>query len=511
MTDMAETELRKRIRRALNGEGSFTESTSEYEKRITAGLTENVAEIIGRTTHGAQASLLKSRTAVKTVDDTIPDYEFFDGLRRGKKRGYALGSLFAKRVENIYASWVMGDGVFVTLKESGDKADETDPKTYTENELTDFISEELTTLIELERDKFGLGDQYVIVNADASLSVPSPDTVLVDRNPLDYRDVISVTITTKLDEVTIEDKYEPLLRTLTFKYSNQRVDVFVFENLFGVIPVVQISFGMSANETSGHSVHEQLVPIYDQYDETIFKQLDGAKLIGTPMLAIQGLEDLTGVVNLNEPQDTTTYFDKDSNEVNQQQLNIDENAVLLIGKGGQALFVAPPTGFTSDTQQALKTLFLMLLEHTGIPEFIWGSQISSGRSSSEVQMQQWSRDVTGMRRFDEKWLKKLCGLWLEARAFVDPQIVVEELAVAWPELLGEDAELLLKKLQMALDATLLTREQTLELLDLVEDAAAAVAQAEEESDERAEKLFPDGDSADFDERLEVDERESDDE
>jgi hypothetical protein len=469
--------------------------------------SEPVGEIIGRTTYGgAQASLIKSRTRVKTVDDTVPDYEFYDKLRRGKTRGYALGSLFAKRIENIYATWIMGDGVFVSLKESGDDdADTEDPRTYTDGELNDFVSEELTTFITVERDKFGIGDQYIVVNVDGSLSVPSPDTVEVERNPFDYRDVEAVEITTKMDDVTIVDRYEKAGRTVTVTDAMQRTTVAQFENLFdGEIPVVQVSFGMSANETNGHSVHEQMVPLYDQYDEVIFKQLDGVKLIGSPMLAIQGLDDLTGVVNLNEPSDTTTYSDKDANEVERQQLNIDENAVLLIGKGGQALFVAPPTGFTADTQQALKTLFLLILDHTGIPEFIWGNEISSGRSSSEVQLEQWTRDVTGMRRFDEKWLKRLCVLWLKAQALIDPKIVVDELTIAWPELRGDDAELLLKQLQFTANESMLTREDMLTLLDLVDDAADAVARAEEEADARAEKAFPDGNDVDFGQRLSSD-------
>ena len=472
--------------------------------RVAAG--EHVAEIIGRTTYGgAQASLIKSRTRVKTVDDTVPDYEFYDKLRRGKTRGYALGSLFAKRIENIYATWIMGDGVFVTLKESGDDGETEDPRTYTDGELTDFISEELTTFITIERDKFGIGDQYIVVNVDGTLSVPSPDTVSVERNPFDYRDVEAVEITTKMDDVTIVDRYEKTGRTVTVINNDQRTTVMEFENLFdGEIPVVHASFAMSANETNGHSVHEQLVPLYDQYDEVIFKQLDGVKLIGSPMLAIQGLDDLTGVVNLNEPNETTTYGDKDGIEADRQQLNIDENAVLLIGKGGQALFVAPPTGFTADTQQALKTLFLLLLDHTGIPEFIWGNEISSGRSSSEVQLEQWGRDVTGMRRFDEKWLKRLCGLWLKARALIDPKIVVDELTASWPELRAEDAELLLNQLRFSAEESLLTREAMLELLDLVDDAADAVAQAEDESDARAEKAFPDGDDVGFGQRLSSD-------
>lgn len=450
-----------------------------------------VSELIGRTVVGSvQASLIKSRAQVRTVDETIPDYEFYDWLRRGKAHNYTLGSLFAKRIEHIYASWTMGDGVGVALVESGDSDEPTDPRTYTDGQIADFLKREATTLLTVERDKYGLGDQYIVVNHDGTLSVPSPDTVEVIRSPIDYREWQAVEITTKLDKITIVDRYEEFTRTVAMTDNAGNTEELVFENLLGRIPVVHAQFGMSANETNGHSVHEQLVPLYDQYDETIFKQLDGAKLLGSPMLSIEGLEDTEGVINLNEPETTSQYMDDHGNIVDQQQIKIDENAVLMIGKGGTARFVAPPTGFTADTAQALKTLFIMLLEHTGIPEFVWGTQISSGRSSTEVQMVQWTKDVQALRLFNEKWIMDLCEIWLAAAALVDAKIVIDAMAVAWPELTEQDAAQLLQELKFAAEEGLLTRQAMLELLDLVEDAAQAVQEAEDELDARREKEFP---------------------
>jgi len=470
---------------------------------IESAAEEPIQEIIGRTVLGdTQVSFLKSRTRVKTVDETIPDYEYYDKLRRGKARGYALGSLFAKRIENIYASWTMGDGVFVKLQEAGDEESEDDPRVYTDAQLADFLNKELPTLLQVVRDKFGLGDQYVVVNVDGSLSVPSPDTVEVFRNELDYRDIIAVEITTKTEKTTIVDRYTPEQRTITVKKNvGGAEETFTFSNLFGRIPIVHLAYGMSANETNGHSVHEQLVPLYDQYDEVVFKQLDGVKLLGAPMLAIEGLDDLTAVINLNEPSETSQYKDKDGNLVDRQELNIDENAVLLIGKGGHALFVAPPVGFSADTQQALKTLFYMMLEHVGIPEWIWGTQVSSGRSSTDTQLTQWTKDVQAMRGSDEKWIREMCELWIITQKLVDPKIVVDELAVSWPELLPVEAAMLLEQLRFTLENNILTKQATLELLNLVDDAALAVEAAEKEMDAEQERLFPDGDSNQFNRRL----------
>ena len=229
----------------------------------------------------AQASIFRSRATPVTIDKTRPDYEFYDKLRRGKAEGYKLGGLFAARIEHIFASWTLGQSLTVKLAESGDPDNLEDPRNYTDGLLADFFGANQTLLTDTEKNKLGLGDQWIIVNADGTLSVPSPDTVDVRRNPLDYRLVEAVTVTTKLESVTIVDEYRADGRTVTIKSmvnGQQREIVQNYQNLIGRIPVVHLAHGMSGNETNGHSIHEQLLPLYDQYDDTIYKQLDGAKL-----------------------------------------------------------------------------------------------------------------------------------------------------------------------------------------------------------------------------------------
>ena len=197
--------------------------------------------MIGRYTMGeAQASIYKSRARVKSVDETVPDYEFWDKLRRGKADGYALGGLFAKRIEQIFASWVYGRGYKVSLSEPGESEDLENPRNYTDSELTDFVKENLDLMIVMERDKLGLGDQFVIINADGTWSVPSPDTVIVDRDPYDYRPVLAVRVETKLTDFTIIDEYREDGRTVTIMQGPILVDETEYENLIDRIPASMV-------------------------------------------------------------------------------------------------------------------------------------------------------------------------------------------------------------------------------------------------------------------------------
>lgn len=474
-----------------------------------------VGEMIGRyVVVPGQVQLFRSRARVKTVDETIPDYEFYDRLRRGKADGYALGGLFCQRIERILAAWVLGAGLTVKLHETKDQALPARRRDYTNGLLTEFIGGLLDAgqddgadldddgnqgaqLLALYRDSLGLGDQYVIVNADGSLSIPSPDTVEIERDPLNYRRWWVVRVTTKTGAWVIIDEYRREGRTITYKEGGEVRSVQTFANLLGVIPVVHIANMRSGNETNGRSVHETLRQLYDQYDDLIYKQLDGAKALGAPILTLSGLEDLRQWEALSRAGDEETYTDRAGAEQERPQVNIDSTALLVLGKGGQAGFTAPPVGFTEDTKTALKTLFLLLLDHTGIPESVWGGELGSARASADTQMGQFVNEIVGWQRDAGGWLVRLCKLWLMTKALVDPRVLLGRLAIEWAPVVGDDKEIRLKYVETARKESLLSDETALGLLELVDDPAAEVAKARKEAEERQAAAFPDGTNVDY--------------
>lgn len=473
---------------------------------------ETVSELIGRVAmpDAGQANLYLSRMrAYTTVDQTIPDYEFYDRLRRCKAKGYNLGGLFAKRIERVIASWTLGGGVTVDLVDTDDYTntalaefitgllDAGQDNSEEDQPLTDDDDRTSSLLMSVYKDALGLGDQYIIVNADASLSVASPETVTVKRDVLNYKRVLSVTIETRMDGYVITDEYRADGRTVIIKKGNELLSATQYQNLLGVIPVVHIAHDRSGNETNGHPIHEELLPLYDQYDDLIFKQLDGAKLLGNPLLTFAGMKDINAVMNANQPLSAETYVDRDGNEVDRPQLKIDSNAVLMIGEGGSASFTSPPVGFTEDTKTALKSLFLLLLDHTGIPEFVWGGEMSSARASSDTQMQQFAKDISAWRQDAGGWIVRLCKLWLMTKALTDPQIVVGRLALEWPPLIQEDKEIRLKQVEFGRKESLLRGETALQLLDLVDDPKTEVEGAGKEADQRQEKAMAMNETATF--------------
>ncbi len=120
--------------------------TPVVERAIDARREQIASELIGRYVLGeAQLSVFRSRARVVTIDETVPDYEFYDLLRRGKAKGYSLGGLFCTRIEKIFASWVLGNGVEVALVESGDPDNENDTRNITDGRIADFLEDNHAT------------------------------------------------------------------------------------------------------------------------------------------------------------------------------------------------------------------------------------------------------------------------------------------------------------------------------------------------------------------------------
>jgi len=448
-----------------------------------------VREIIGATP-SFQYEVLRSMSKPYTLDWSRMDYAFYDKLRHGKAAGYTLGSLFCQRIENIFASWVFGGGVVVKTRKA---------HAYTDEKLAEFIDNVLDDgLIQVYEDSMGLGDQWIVMNADGTLSIPSPDTVVPEYDPIDYRKLAKVIITTKTKELVIEDEYTEISRIIriTTRVPGPTLDImprqqtqeFYYANLFGQIPIVHVPFRKGRNEVYGRSVHEQLLNLYSQYDDIIYKQMDGAKLLGNPIPAFTGLEDVSKVYDANRPSEEETYTDKDGNTVTRKQIQLDQNSLMLVGKGGDFKFVGAAVGFSDDTRNALKSLFLLLLDHTGIPEFLWGNELSSARASSETQLTQWIHDIGGRQHSCSLWLRELCTLYLTALKIIDRRVIVDELSVTWPPLTVPDQNMELKRIQFAKHNNLITAETSLRLLQLVDDPAAEAAAAEIEAQERAQAL-----------------------
>jgi len=335
---------------------------------------ETIREIVGRV---ANTNIWQVRST-STVDNTIPDYGYWDRLRRGMVPGAKLSGLFLKPAAEIKTDWIMGDGYTVELATDAEAA-KNDNIVYTNKLISSFTSRIKATMMTTINDLKSGGDQYVVINADGSMSVPSPDTVKYEYADLDYRQPMRATITTKTTKFTASDEYRLDGRTLTIDVPNDKnlqaelmADGYesvgnnkyqkTFENLIGRLPVVHFPNDRSANETHGRPMYEALLHLLGRYDSELEKALDAAEIMSNP-IPVFNLEDPEASEDANANPDPETWTDTNGASRTRTQIEFDRFATILLQKDEKFDLVSPQTGYTNDIKAMLKLLFLLILEH----------------------------------------------------------------------------------------------------------------------------------------------------
>lgn len=450
-----------------------------------------IAEMIGR-----EALLVDSfwpSHASTTADATRTDYKFWDRLRHGKAEGFEFGGLFAKPICEIVASWVIGELPTVTLLEPGEAGVEDDPRNYTDRMIERFLLYNHALLMTTVEDKYGLGDQWIIINPDGSLSVPSPDTVSIDVDPTDYRRVVKVTITTKFRGVKTTDEYTEKQRRVTVEEYPKDPKVTTYTNLLGRIPVVHWPNDRRGNELFGRVLYEPMFRLFSRFDSLIEKALNGVELVGNPIPVFEGMENVAETIAANSVPDTEQYAGLDGSTVTRNVIAFDTLSAIFVGKGGSFSFKAPAAGFTEDITAMLRMLFLLICNFARIPEFLWGGAVEASKASTETQMPPFVQYIQSMQvklagqGTDEDLglparggLYELIDVWLRMKALRDRKIVVDTLQVEWPDMTAEAAQIKLQKIIYADSQGYLPRGKALGLLKLVANAAKVIAQADRE-------------------------------
>lgn len=481
-----------------------------------------IDEMIGRYKAQSQNDLWKM-LGKKTYDNTKTDYEFWDKLRRGKQPGYELGSIFAKPIVNILISSVLGDeGIEAkTVPPIEGEKDTVTPSSedivYTNKALNRWLSGIYGQLIKIVDDLYSLGDQYVIVNPDGSLSVASPEMVSVEYDKLDYRKPVKYTITSMLDDLEVKDIYTKDTRELVIK--NISKDSVTLENgiiiqpkaeitqrfsvLIGRIPVVHLTNDRSGNELYGRPVYEALLPLFSRYNDLLDKALVGTELMGNPIPTLEGMDDVQDTVERNSRDNPDQYTDLDGTLEDRPQMILDDESFMIVGKGGQFRFVSPTVGFTEDVRSMLKILFLLMLEYARIPETAWGGEMGQARSTSVEQMKPFHQFIELKRvelermggdsssdNIPQNGLLAILDVWLRMKALTDGKIRVLPTQIKWPDLSLPDEKLNLEKTKFAHESNLVKDSTTLKILNLkgVDDPEAEVNDAKEEADKRRQEF-----------------------
>ncbi len=429
-------------------------------ERIQTGKS-SVREIIGRVAMGVN---LWAMNAV-SLDKTRINFGYWDRFRRGLVPGAELAGLFVKPAAEIKADWIMGDGVEAVL----DTELEGEAVDYTNNLLARFLRRTKAQTLTMVQDLKSLGEQYVIVNPDGSLSIPSPEMCEMEYDLLDYRRPVKCTVTSNMGNYTVTDEYRLDGRTMTIKSMSQnllndlaqdgytisadgKTAVKTFENLIGRLPVVHFANDRSANEIHGRPQHEALVQkLLGAYDGVLDKGLTAAEVMSNPIPVFSGLEDIEDMLDANKEPTDETYTDDDGVSRTRDRLTFDRFATILLYGDEKFDFVSPLRGFTEDIKGMLKLLFLLVLEHLRIPEVVWGGELGQARASAGEQMLTFYKHIDAQRLALEGssgdevlgaiatgGMYEVLDIFLRYRALVDRKVLVLATVLKWPALTTAD-------------------------------------------------------------------------
>lgn len=443
-----------------------------------------ITELIGRTST-VYRRIIQNYNAPRR-DITQTDYPFWDRARRGKAVGMYISGLLLQPVTNKIASWVIGKPPTVKA-ESPETTDALNKWMYTAH----------PDLLSAYRGSLDLGDNYLVINPDLSLTIIPPNVIqrIVDQN--DYSILLGYRIIERHPHPTlpgqwqtIEDIYTATERIRTIiNQSGSPISKNTFPNLLGRIPIVHIPNNRSEGEYFGRPQLEATVVLLQQYGEVLDSAIFGNIRQGRPTPVINFKDEEALDAFWGENAETVTRKLPDGSTETYEKVNWSaDEIVLAVGQMGYA----QPGSFTGDTKTLLTVLYFIFLEHAEVPEFVMGTAITGSKASAETQMPIFERFIWGKRTEARAWLIETLNIVQEYMVILRQIPIVEKTVLIWDALTGQDTKLTQETIEWALkeglidDATAL-QQSSLEL-DEIEEIInkAREERAEKDTKQRAE-------------------------
>jgi len=428
-----------------------------------------------RTIFRVSSRLRRSSFAV-TRDLARADYSFWDKARRGKAKGLELSGLFLKPLASKIAAWTLGRR----------------PQWKTENErsgeeLDQWWNNQHADILRAWKEALALGDHFVVVNSDLTVTVVPPHVVDPIVAQDDFTKIIGWRITEviphpeRISVMRIVDEYTVMQRERTVQIDGSTLQTEVFPNLIGMLPIIHVPNLNGSDAMFGRPEGEALEPALHRYGELFDAAIEGNIRQGrsTPTLLFALKEDLKLWWDSYAQRQTRTLPDGTTETYYDVEFDGDK----LLAASGATFDYKSPQSFSADTEKLLGLLFYLILQHTEIPEFIWGNAITSSHASAEAQLGPFLEYIDMRRGEIAKWLTTIAEVVLSYLSLVEPGVVSETPQIQWESLASNDGNLTLSTVQWAFSEGLIDAKTALILAPVdIEDINAVLDKAKEENE-----------------------------
>jgi hypothetical protein len=444
----------------------------------------------------AWARRLRSSLMQPTKDWNRSDYAFYKNAYYCRARGLELSGTFIKPIVSKLASWTLGMGV-------GWRAGNIAAQTA----LDEWWTGAHPLIMRALRGSLKQGDSWLVINADLTVTVLPPETVDPIVAEDDYGRIIGWRVTQVLahpettQRMTMVDEYYADRRVQRVERPGAVASERTYPNLIGRLPIVHIANALDEGDTFGHPEAEALVELLLRYNTILEAAIDGNERQGrpTPVLSFESVADLDKFWTDYGTRETRTLPDGTSETVT--TIGVDLTQILTVA--GADFKYESPGSFTTDTEKLLGLLFYLLLEHTEIPEFVFGNAIASSMASANTQMPVWERTIEGRREDAAGWLMETAAIVLGYLSLIQPGVSRETPAIQWQKL-TQDGALTLQVIAWAFTEGLLDERTALslapiEVADIDEVLRLAKAERQERLAEQQALLPQPLDDVNFDE------------
>lgn len=413
------------------------------------------------------------------------DYVFWDKARRGKARGLEIAGLFLKPLASKIASWTLGRSPMFRLE--NDNA---------ETDLNALWRENRGTILQAYEDTQHLGDMYILVNPDMTLTAFNPDSVRPVVNPDDFSQIIGWQITQQFPNPSQPTETQTRIETWTAQTRQIRTSQDgrllsdrTFPNLTGIIPIVHVKDNNGADEDFGRPVAEPLLPVLQELNEIFLAAIRGNKRQGRPTPTIERMGSASTIQNfMNRHATSVTHELPDGTTETETVLKFDGDKLLTLGD--DAVFnYKSPAPFVNETRGLADMIASFFVFHSELPAWVLGNPMPGSMASANTQVEALTRYIEKKQTGAEVWVIELAMIWLAYIGIANPQArTAERPTIKWEELTTKDNRIVLDAIVAALDKGILDEETALQLLPLdIEDPEAVLAKARKERAERQEQ------------------------
>lgn len=451
-----------------------------FRQRITEFLStaQNVASYTVRTVRSSWRSIWTR----PTNDWGRSDYTFWRKAYFARARGLELSGLFIKPLCSKVAAWSIGRPPrFLCDSDRSQKA------------LDLWWADHHAQILRAYRSALKQGDSFIVVNSDLTLTLLAPDCVDPIVDEADYSRILGWRVRQTLThpqqptlKMVMIDEYFPDRRIHRVEVQGQQTIEETFVNLLGRLPILHIANAPDDGETFGHAEAEALLETLHRYGAVFDAAIEGNILQGrpTPVLSFDNLQDLNAFWTRYGRAQTQTDPSTGRTET-YQTLSVDLSQLLTVSAA--KFTYEAPGNFAQDSERLLGLMFYLILEHTELPEFIFGNAIASSKASAETQMPVFEKFIEGRRGEIGGWIVELAEIALSYLSLIEPGVRAERPALQWQKL-TQDGKLTLEAITWAFAEGLIDERTALLLAPIeLEDIDAVLAQARKEREQRQQQ------------------------